>query len=123
MAIAVRIRKIEVELAYFWQKRGIAWLVDVREEKQYVTGIIARAILHPYSTFEPSLLPYVDPYLGVPRRLLFFCQKGDISPRAAEAWAQEIGASVAFVMEEGFDKWLEEGLPVEEYIGPGNASD
>jgi rhodanese-related sulfurtransferase len=112
MATAVRIKFVDIELCHFWLKSRLAWLVDVREESEYHLGMIEKAFLQPYSTFEPSLLPYVDPILGKPKRLVFFCLHGNIAPLAGAAWGQEIGSSVAFVMEGGFSLWLEEGFPV-----------
>lgn len=116
----VRIRQIDVDLAYFWLKCGLICLVDVREPAEYRYGIIEKAILHPFSTFEPAFLPYVDPLVGVPPRLLFYCQKGAVAPQAAQAWAEEIGASVAFVLKGGIEQWQEEQLPIESYPKEGN---
>lgn len=115
MAQQVWVQPIDVELAYMWQKYGIALVIDVREELEYHSGMIPRAILHPFSTFDPSFLPYVDPVLGHPQRLVFICQEGLVAPEAARAWGKEIGAAIVFFVEGGIDKWVEEELPIKDF--------
>lgn len=114
MVQQVWVQPIDVESAYMWQKYGIALLIDVREESEYTSGMIQKAILHPFSTFDPSFLPYVDPVLGLPQRLVFFCQEGLVAPEAARCWGKEIGAAIVFFVEGGIDKWVEEELPLKD---------
>lgn len=114
MVQQVWVQSIDVELAYMWQKYGIALLIDVREESAYTLGIIHKAILHPFSTFDPSFLPYVDPVLGHPQRLVFICQEGLVAPEAARSWGKQIGAAIVFFVEGGIDKWIEEELPIKD---------
>jgi len=112
MTTAVRIREIDVEVAYLWLECGIAWFIDVREEHERSRGAIPHALFHPFSTFDPSFLPYVDPVLGLPRRLVFYCQQTEPASKAAHCWADEIGAAVAFVLQGGVEEWSKAGLPI-----------
>jgi len=84
---------------------GSILLVDVREPHEYAAGHIPGAVLHPLSTFDPSLLPEG-------KRIVFSCAAGVRSVRALE-FAQAAGRDIHEHYKGGFKDWISSGEPVE----------
>src|SRR4051794_10843727 len=84
---------------------GSILLVDVREPHEYAAGHIPGAVLHPLSTFDPSLLPEG-------KRIVFSCAAGVRSVRALE-FAQASGRDIHEHYKGGFKDWAAAGEPVE----------
>jgi rhodanese-related sulfurtransferase len=89
-------------------KRGLAdgsvVLVDVREPHEFAAGHIPGAVSLPLSMFEPAQIPSG-------RRVVFSCQSGNRSARAA-VFAQASGRDIREHYKGGFKDWVEAGEPV-----------
>jgi rhodanese-related sulfurtransferase len=82
-------------------------LLDVRERDSYEAGHIPGAILIPRGQLElrvNELLP--DPTA----RIVVYCQFGKVSVLAT-ATLRDMGFTRAIALEEGFERWLENGYP------------
>ena len=82
-------------------------IVDVREEREYLSVRIPRSILVPLSQFE-NKLNLVDK----DKPIYFLCGIGKRAQKAAE-FLESNGWTNLFVIEGGLKAWIEAGYPVE----------
>lgn len=80
-------------------------LIDVREPQEYAAERIQSALLFPFSTFDPSALPFSDG-----RPVVLHCGSGKRSAAALAACAAA-GVPVRQHMQGGITAWKAAGLP------------
>lgn len=98
---------VDTETLAVWIDRDEAVLIDVREEPFFRAGHIPGARSVPYSRFDSAALPS-----GEGRRLVFNCELGILSERAAER-ARELGGGETFHLAGGIRAWQAAGRPIE----------
>lgn len=98
---------VDTETLAAWIDRDEAVLIDVREDPFFRAGHIPGARSVPYSRFDSAALPS-----GEGRRLVFNCELGILSERAAER-ARELGGGEVFHLAGGIRAWQAAGRPIE----------
>lgn len=85
---------------------GKVRLIDVRTDDEVAGGMIPGAEHIPIDRFDPAMLDLSDG-----REVVFYCQAGRRSARAAERLSNRIGRKVRH-LEGGIEAWQAAGLPV-----------
>lgn len=98
---------VDTETLVTWIDRDEAVLIDVREEPFFRAGHIPGARSVPYSRFDSTELPSPEG-----RRLVFSCELGILSERAA-ARVREAGGGEIFHLAGGIRAWQDAGKPTE----------
>jgi len=102
--VCTTIPTLQVHELYHWFNSGQKFLlVDVREKQEYEMVHLENSLLSPLSTFSAVTLPFVD---NVP--VVFCCQQGGRSMRAASMLRERFEDIEVYSMEGGIARWQEE---------------
>ena len=92
-----------------WRDNDEAYLIDVREDYEMLSGRIPDTDLHiPLSRFEPSKIPS-----GIEKKIVFVCAQGVRSFQAAQYLLDNELITDAYNLKDGIAGWLNSGLTIE----------
>ena len=91
-----------------WLEDGSAYLIDVREETEFVQARIPGSHLVPLSTFDPRALS-----LPEGRRIVLHCRSGVRCGHAAEHLIAAGETRQLYRLAGGIMAWAQQGQPIE----------
>jgi len=107
--VKAEIREISThELNEVLKKESI-WIIDVRDQDEFMKGHLPNAILLPRSFLELRIENTIP---DRNEKIVLYCGGGNRSALGARS-LQEMGYTQVFSLEGGFSQWRREGKPVE----------
>ena len=99
------IQMIDAQTAQDWVRQGVAVVVDVREENEFLAGHIPGASLLPLSRFNPAAIPQV----ADGKKILIHCRSGARCGMAAMLLASSGYAGEINRLSGGIMAWAQAG--------------
>jgi len=90
------------------EKEEQVFLIDVREELEFIEQRITKATFYPLSEFDPEIINKE----ANNRKIVFYCKSGKRSMRAAEIFLEVFPEKEVFNLTGGIESWKEKNLNI-----------